>query len=182
MAYVYRHIRLDTQTPFYVGKGNGTRAWSNNRNPYWKNIANSVGYRVEIIWADLSEEEAFSRELQITALYKKFGFCETNLGLGGKLGGPLGIKRSLAHRQAISKAQKGATKSYETCKKISKAKQGGKHHMARPVLCLETGKKYDCGAEAAKILGLLQCHILNVCHGKRKSHGGLTFKFYEKAG
>jgi hypothetical protein len=43
MAYLYRHIRLDKNVPFYVGIGksdlNFNRAYSNkNRNTYWKNI------------------------------------------------------------------------------------------------------------------------------------------------
>ena len=44
MPYVYRHIRLDKNQPFYIGIGkedNGifTRAYSHkNRNTYWNNI------------------------------------------------------------------------------------------------------------------------------------------------
>ncbi len=49
MAYVYRHIRLDKNVPFYIGIGksdlNYNRASSNkNRNPYWHHIVNQTEY------------------------------------------------------------------------------------------------------------------------------------------
>jgi hypothetical protein len=46
-----------------VGKGKDKRYLSKkNRNPYWSNIVNKVGYRAEIIEDNLTEEESFIRE------------------------------------------------------------------------------------------------------------------------
>ena len=126
--YVYQHIRLDTQTPFYVGKGKGSRSTSKyHRNPYWKNIVDLHGYRVEFLEKDLSEEQAFFLEKNWIAAYRLIGQCEANLTLGGegasghkhscetlqkikKVGpanGMFGKKRTLEERNAVSKANTG---------------------------------------------------------------------------
>jgi hypothetical protein len=47
----------------------------------------------------------------------------------------------------------------------------------KPVMCLETGKVYKSAREAAKALNLCYSKISLVCTGKRKSTGGLHFKF-----
>ena len=62
MAYLYRHIRIDTNEVFYIGIGGGNkyekelsykRAYSKyDRNKYWKNITNKTNYIVEIILND----------------------------------------------------------------------------------------------------------------------------------
>ena len=83
--YVYRHIRLDTNTVFYVGKGKDNRAYTKRRrNKYWTNIVNKVGYRVEIVQDKLSEKQAFDKEIKLIAKHKKKGECEANLTLGGE--------------------------------------------------------------------------------------------------
>jgi hypothetical protein len=70
MAYVYQHIRLDTDEVFYIGIGSDTdgkysRAWSKTgRNDQWKSIVNSVGYRVEIIEDSLTKDESIVKEKQ----------------------------------------------------------------------------------------------------------------------
>ena len=39
--YIYRHIRLDSNTPFYVGKGSNNRAFvKSGRSDYWMKIVN----------------------------------------------------------------------------------------------------------------------------------------------
>jgi len=49
MAYLYRHIRLDKNVPFYVGVGNDTRNYrrandSVLRNKLWKNIVSKTSF------------------------------------------------------------------------------------------------------------------------------------------
>lgn len=60
--YLYRHIRLDKNEPFYIGvgtkRGNGRtdflsayyRAFTHDtRSCYWRNIVQSCGYDVDIV-------------------------------------------------------------------------------------------------------------------------------------
>lgn len=62
--YVYLHIKLDTGEPFYVGKGSGTRAYSKrNRSIWWKRILNKHGFDVILLEEDLTEDQAFDREI-----------------------------------------------------------------------------------------------------------------------
>ena len=85
--YVYRWIRLDTNTPFHVGKGIARRFRNTTqRNTYFKRICASVKTKVEIILDNLSEKEAFVKEAEFIALYKKLGYCETNFTAGGRGG------------------------------------------------------------------------------------------------
>lgn len=82
--YVYRHIRLDTNKVFYVGKGHGKRAYStSDRNKYWGRIVKTFDYKVELIETDLSEQEAYVREVYWIAFYKESNQCEANFQLGG---------------------------------------------------------------------------------------------------
>lgn len=81
--YVYRHIRLDKNTPCYVGKGKGRRAYAKTRrNPYHKNIINK-GVRIEIVKFFENEEEAFKFEKMLIKVYKNYGYCEANFTEGG---------------------------------------------------------------------------------------------------
>ena len=61
---VYRHIRLDKNEVFYIGIGkNLSRAFDKRqRNRYWKFITNKTKYRVDILFDDLSKEEASDKE------------------------------------------------------------------------------------------------------------------------
>ena len=58
MAYVYRHIRLDKNEPFYIGIGkipNYKRAYLKSiRNIIWKQIVAKTDYEIEILFDNLS--------------------------------------------------------------------------------------------------------------------------------
>lgn len=70
MYYVYRHIRLDTNEVFYIGKGKSDRAWSKKgRSDWWFNIKNKCGIRVDIIMYFDSEEDALNKEIELIKLY-----------------------------------------------------------------------------------------------------------------
>lgn len=94
MAYVYRHIRLDKNEPFYIGVGsdsNYSRAFTKrSRNQHWTNITE---YDVEILIDGVSFEYACKKEIEFISLYgridKKNGPL-VNLTDGGQ--GTLGWK------------------------------------------------------------------------------------------
>lgn len=120
MAYVYRHIRLDKNVPFYVGIGsdsNGKYERANNRhkrNQKWFNIIAKTEYKVQIMLDDLTLEEAKEKEVEFIALYgrsdKKEGtLC--NLTDGGE-GNP-GRIVSEEWRRNKSIEQTGRLKSEE---------------------------------------------------------------------
>ena len=82
--YIYIHYRLDTNVPFYVGKGKNKRAWNKRkRNPYWNNIVNKYGYRVEIKAQDLLEQEAFELEKQTIEELSNI-YSLANMTVGGE--------------------------------------------------------------------------------------------------
>ena len=75
--YVYIYYRLDTNEPFYVGKGHDDRWRCLNRthNLYFKNIINKHPIAVEIIKDNLTEEQAFGIECWlINELVFEYGF------------------------------------------------------------------------------------------------------------
>jgi hypothetical protein len=71
MAVVYRHIRLDKNETFYIGIGKTKeRAYkTTSRNSYWKNIVDRTQYSIEILFEDLSWEEAQKKEKELIELY-----------------------------------------------------------------------------------------------------------------
>lgn len=64
--YTYEWIRLDTNEPFYVGKGAGGRWKKPERNNYFNNIVNKVGKEniaVHILHENIDEQTAFDYEV-----------------------------------------------------------------------------------------------------------------------
>jgi hypothetical protein len=71
MAYVYRHIRLDKNEPFYIGISTHLkRAYEKSqRNNIWKSIVSKTEYVVEILFDDLAREDACKKEYELVSLY-----------------------------------------------------------------------------------------------------------------
>lgn len=205
--YIYRHIRLDKNTPFYIGKGSGERAYQKkSRNNYWKSIA-KLGYRVDIIIKNLNQEEAFKKEIELIKFYKSFNFCEANFTNGGEGGcgvikteanikyvslifkgtnNPMyGKPRSEEAKRKTSEKVKGVNnpiygkpRSEEVRLKISKThKERG--HGCKPVKCIETGVVYQSAKHAEDALNLHATSIIMVCRGKAKHTGKLSFIYFK---
>jgi hypothetical protein len=154
MAYIYRHIRLDKNEPFYIGIGSDSdfkRALSSkDRNTHWHNIKTKSNYKIDILLKDLTWEEACNKEKEFIKLYgrsdlKKGTLC--NLTDGGE--GFVGLIFSDEHKKNISKnnakiwlgkkrpelaemtikMNKERVWSKESRDKLSKSRSGSNHEL-----------------------------------------------------
>jgi len=84
-----------------------------------------------------------------------------------------GKKFNEEHKRKISEALRGKKHSEETRKKLKeKARKGVNNPVARAVICLNTGTKFNTTTEASKWAGLTAgASISGVCNGKRKTAG-----------
>ena len=137
--YVYEWIRLDTNEPFYVGKGKGGRSSVSFRNPYFNRVVEKVGIEniaVHILHDNLTEKLAFEYEIYyIYAYVYEFGFNLTNLTIGGE--GTSGCKWTWTEEQCRARSgdkhpmwgreNKWGKHSEETRRKMSEALSGRKH-------------------------------------------------------
>jgi uncharacterized protein involved in tellurium resistance len=124
MAYVYRHIRLDKNEPFYIGIGSSkyyNRAYRHkNRSDFWKRVANKGGYEVEILMDDLTWEQACEKEKEFIKLYGRVDLktgCLVNMTDGGD--GALNAIISEKTRKSVAEANRRRVFTDEDRKKIS---------------------------------------------------------------
>jgi len=126
--YLYRHIRLDKNEPFYIGIGTKNkkdlefndyfRATSRkSRNKIWKSILAKTDYAVEILLESDNYDFIKQKEIEFIALYGRKNLNNgslVNLTDGGD--GALGVILSMEARQKIS--IKSSNKSEEHLDKI----------------------------------------------------------------
>jgi hypothetical protein len=172
MAYVYRHIRLDKNEPFYIGIGSDSngkykRAKSKDgRNNHWLRIVSKTDYKVQILFDDLTWEEANKKEIELVAFYGRRDLNKgtlVNLTDGGE--GFVGYTPDIETRKKMSEAQKklyengyvnpmkgikskfkGQKRSYETRRKMSEKLKGKIHSEESRKKQGETlKKKYESG-------------------------------------
>ena len=73
--YVYKHVRLDNNTCFYIGKGKEGRLNVPNRNTIHDNICKKHGYKAGRFKDKWNEEEAFKLEKDLINCYvSKLGY------------------------------------------------------------------------------------------------------------
>lgn len=130
--YLYRHIRLDTNVPFYIGigtykstskyKNKYNRAFTHNkRNQYWKNVVNLTEYKVEIIFKSDNRDIICEKEKEFIKLYgrKEFGGTLTNLTDGGDF---CIMSKEVSAKSVATKRKNGV---YEKVAKINSIKMKG---------------------------------------------------------
>lgn len=85
---VYLHRRADDLQPFYIGIGSLKRANDVcSRNYYWTNVYKKHGRIVEILYSDLTSDEACELEIRLIKEYRsKYPDSMTNLSDGGEGG------------------------------------------------------------------------------------------------
>jgi hypothetical protein len=122
--YVYKHIIKNTNRVFYIGKGHGNRAWDKNgRSAYWNNITKNQEYIVEIVKDNLTEQDSYSIEKELIALYGKVQDkgCLVNMTDGGE--GRLGYSWN-NERLGCNNPMFGKKQTQETKDKIAHTKIG----------------------------------------------------------
>ena len=124
MAYLYRHIRLDKNQPFYIGIGSSeyyNRAYRHKqRSDLWKRIASKAGYRVEILLDDLTWNEVCEKEKEFIKLYGRIDLktgCLANMTDGGD--GAINVIISKEHREKVAEANRRRIFTEEDRKNIS---------------------------------------------------------------
>lgn len=148
MAIVYRHVRKDTDEVFYVGIGKSKkRAYykKEHRSHFWHNIAKN-GYNVEILFENLTWDQACKKEQELISLYGRRDLGEgtlVNMTNGGD--GGYGMVVSEETREKIRqfqislnrKGKPGRVQNQETREKIRNTLKGRK----RPAEVVEKLKK-----------------------------------------
>ena len=208
MAYLYRHIRLDTNQPFYIGIGsdkNYLRAHNKKGRSFsWKDIAYNFPYEVEIILDNLSWEEACQKEIEFISLYGRKDLSKgflVNLTDGGE--GQFGRKDSIETKIKKSKPKSVSTKLNMKLSHINRdysymqnkvgAKKGvnlSQEHKSSlkasaaskyiKVYCIELDKIFNSLTEASEFLNKRPGHISNILKSKtNKTRDGLTLIKYE---
>lgn len=178
--YLYRHIRLDKNEPFYIGissmqsdnnSGYARAERMTNRNYIWNNIYNACEnkVRVEILYETENKEEILNKENEFILLYgrKNLGSGSlANLTDGGL--GAVGCVYTEERRKKKSETLKnspfnlkGKKLPKEWVENIRKQKYGSKNPMfgkhtpiSKKVINVETKEVFDTILSAGESIGL----------------------------
>lgn len=126
LAYVYVHTRLNSNLPFYVGKGSGKRIDDKKqRNKHWQNVVNKDGgFNSYKIVENVNDELAYLIEIEVIDKFKKIGYKLVNRTNGGE--GQFGnrvnlnIPKSNSHKEKLRNANLGKKQLQETIEKRKK--------------------------------------------------------------
>ena len=189
---IYRHIRLDKNSIFYIGIGNESRPFVKyNRNKYWNNIINKTNYEIQILKKNLSLEQACELEKILISYYGRKDLGLGNLvnmtdggeGLNGKL-------FSKEHRKKLCIARKKRITTEETKLKM-KLNHRGKCPIYRKklsdaaynsikVIDITTGIIYNSITICAKILNIPTKTLSNQVKGISKNKTSIKILEYEQ--
>lgn len=205
MAYcVYKHTSPHGKVYIGITCQDPRKRWGGGagylNNPYFYNAISKYGwdnFSHEILFSELSKEEAEAKEIELIALYDS---TNRDKGYNHELGGNSAGKTTEEIRRKISKSRTGKCvgkdhPAYgkplgeEARRKLSEANRGKKRprsaaHCKRisavrrkPVTCVETGIRYNSGLEAEEHTGISRANICSCCAGNRKTAGGFRWKY-----
>jgi hypothetical protein len=201
MFYVYQHLRLDNNIPFYIGKGCKDRAFRTKRNNKgWNNIVNKVGFKAEILEYFKDENQAIEYEHKLINIYKSQGIDLVNQTLYSAGGTKWSYTDEVKNKQSQGQIGTKRPKTSEWCDKISKANKGrqilwadkiGDALRGIPKNYPNPNKKtiyqydnnnnlinqYDSATEAGKALNKSGNSIADCAAGRQKTAYGFTWRY-----
>lgn len=195
MAYVYKHTRNDNNQSFYIGIGSDSkykRAYTkNSRNNHWLHIVKNCEYKVDILFTDISWEDACIIEKQ---LIKEIGRRDLGLGSlvnmtdGGDgtlnrihsentrkkmsdscIGKYSGAKNPMYGKTGENSPHFGKKYSQDRKRKMGEARKLGKHPLAKIVLDTQTGIYYTCAKEVSDIFKIKYTRLRDYLSGRSKN-------------
>jgi hypothetical protein len=192
MAYVYRHIRLDKNEPFYIGIGSDmTHKRANERarrSKLWKKIVAKSDYEIEILFNDITFDEAKNKEIEFIRLYGRI-----DLGNGTLVnltdGGDGTINPSPEARLKMSQTHKGR-KNSDSLMELLINRKGQKNpafgitgvrckNFKGYIQVFKNGVyigQYEGIRDCAEKLNVTATKVSAVLSGRRNHTGGYTFK------
>lgn len=200
---VYKHTSPTNKIYIGITSRKPAYRWENGKgyrhNDYFTNAIKKYGwdnFKHEILFSDLTKEEACQKEIELIKLYKSndknFGY---NLSSGGE--NPFReIKYVFTeeHRKNLSlshigkeSCMKGKHFSEETKRKMSEARKG-KYVGVESKLSIKINqydlqsnfiKTWDSLSDIARVLKTNTSNISKCCKGKRKSTCGYVWKYAE---
>lgn len=189
MYYTYAHY-TPNKNLFYIGKGNGRRAYIfHKRNNHWNNVVKKHGKpEVQILAHWNTEAEAFDHEKLLISCFKDMGHTLCNMSEGGE--GASGPKHSEEFKQRIRELHTGSTWNLgrpTSAKQKQVASQLGKGNKYaagntnnRRWRWVGTSIKDGStvvfiGSEALNKAGFQHANVIKCLNGTRKSHKGYTW-------
>lgn len=188
MYYLYRHIRLDKNEPFYIGQGTVEkdetylRAYDfKRRTDFWKRIYNKTEIRVEIIYFCDSEEAINKKEVEFIKLYGRRDLKTgslVNLTDGGQ--GRTNIIITEETRKIISNNSKRLWKTSSSIRKtLENLKWNPERNKkyAHSIICITTGEEFESISEAARKYNIEKSAIIKNCSGAWSRVEDKQFKY-----
>jgi len=187
--YTYAHY-TPNKNLFYIGKGNGRRAYIfHKRNNHWNNVVKKHGKpEVQILAHWNTEAEAFDHEKLLISCFKDMGHTLCNMSEGGE--GASGPKHSEEFKQRIRELHTGSTWNLgrpTSAKQKQVASQLGKGNKYaagntnnRRWRWVGTSIKDGStvvfiGSIALNDAGFQHANVIKCLNGTRKSHKGYTW-------
>lgn len=202
---VYQHTSPSGKVYIGITSTDVRRRWSNGhgygRNVYFTSAINKYGwenFNHEILFENLTKEEAEQKEIELIAFYKsdqrEFGY---NIDRGGNSIGKVSdetkrkqseAKKGEKHhnygknlpketRNKIGDGLRGRKLSDETKRKLSEANRVGQLYKSKKVMCIETNCEYLSLRSASRETGIEHSSIMKCCQGKRKTAGGFHWQY-----
>ena len=160
MYCIYRHIRKDNNSIFYVGIGNKNRPYDKRmRSNFWNRIVNKTDYIVEILENNLTWEKACELECLIISIY---GRRNNNTGILCNLtdGGEGGY---------------GTIISNSTKNKMRKAKLNKVSNSSKQIINIITGEIFDSIKVASNNLNIKRTTLNAQLSGQNKNKTNLKY-------
>lgn len=169
--YLYRYIRKDTNSVFYIGIGTKhsetfythkqeyRRAYNlHRRNKFFKNVYSKTPIYLEIIMESNDYNFIKSKEIEFIKLYglKSNGGTLCNITNGGKGG----CGRVLSEKELLN---------------LSIRMTGGKNPIARKVININTGKIYESVSEASKDYKFSYDSLLKKLSGYKRNNSHFIY-------